>query len=45
MKSRTSCFNAALLRRDLTRMALIWIAYLLIWLYLAVCIVFFIFRL
>lgn len=32
MKSRTSCCNAALLRRILTRTALLWGAYLLIWL-------------
>lgn len=32
MKSRTSCCNGALLRRVLTRTALLWGAYLLIWL-------------
>lgn len=32
MKSRTSCCNVALLRRVLTRTALLWGAYLLIWL-------------
>ncbi len=32
MKSRVSCCNLALLRRDLVRSALIWGAYLLIWL-------------
>ena len=32
MKSRMSCCNGALLRRDLSRTALLWGAYLLIWL-------------
>ena len=32
MKSRMSCCNAALLRRILSRTALLWGAYLLIWL-------------
>ena len=32
MKSRTSCCNGALLRRVLTRTALLWGAYLLLWL-------------
>lgn len=31
MKSRTSCCNGALLRRDLSRSALLWGAYLLLW--------------
>jgi len=31
MKSRAFCCNTALLRRDLTRSALIWAAYLIIW--------------
>ena len=34
MKSRTSCFNMALLRRVLTRTVLLWGAYLLFWLVL-----------
>ena len=31
MKSRTSCCNSALLRRDISRSALLWGAYLLLW--------------